>query len=243
MNFWVKHRTANVKPWHEWVFDFIVKFKLTKILEVGCGIGELWVENIDRMDRTQSVVLSDFSEGMISESKKSLSKNENFKFEIFDAISIPHESDLFDTVVANHMMYHVTDINASLCEIKRVLKPGGLLFISTVTKRHRNEIISLINEGIDGIFENIDKKFNDVNANELLTNKFNVIEENIYTDRIAVTEEQVLMEYIFSLLGIQEFNDEKKEILAKHVKNYFIENKSMDITLEFILYICRKEIE
>jgi SAM-dependent methyltransferase len=40
---------------------------------------------------------------------------------------IPFPASTFDTVINNQVMEHVEDIDAVLCEIHRVLKPGGLV--------------------------------------------------------------------------------------------------------------------
>ncbi len=48
-----------------------------------------------------------------------------------DVQKLPFASGIFDVVMANHMLYHVQDISAALRELKRVLKPGGVLMAST----------------------------------------------------------------------------------------------------------------
>lgn len=45
-------------------------------------------------------------------------------------------SETFDFVVANHVLEHVTDPIGALMEWHRILKPGGLLFISLPDKRY-----------------------------------------------------------------------------------------------------------
>jgi len=37
------------EPWHRWVFDRLHFPAEAKILEVGCGPGELWLQNADRV--------------------------------------------------------------------------------------------------------------------------------------------------------------------------------------------------
>ena len=39
--------------------------------------------------------------------------------------------DSFDVVMANHMLYHVPDIERAIGEIRRVLKPDGILIAAT----------------------------------------------------------------------------------------------------------------
>src|SRR5215831_19405802 len=47
-----------------------------------------------------------------------------------DAARIPFASGVFDLIVANHSLEHFVELEATLREIGRVLRPGGALFIS-----------------------------------------------------------------------------------------------------------------
>jgi ubiquinone/menaquinone biosynthesis C-methylase UbiE len=48
-----------------------------------------------------------------------------------DAQRLPFPNAKFDVVMANHMLYHVPDVDQTLREIRRVLKPDGMLMAST----------------------------------------------------------------------------------------------------------------
>ena len=41
--------STNPQPWHRWVFDQLDLPDEADILEVGCGPGELWLQNLDRI--------------------------------------------------------------------------------------------------------------------------------------------------------------------------------------------------
>lgn len=51
-----------------------------------------------------------------------------------DAENLPYESNTFDVVFMTAVLEHMLDYDASLLEVKRVLKPGGL-FIASVPNR------------------------------------------------------------------------------------------------------------
>jgi SAM-dependent methyltransferase len=46
------------------------------------------------------------------------------------AQKLPFRADSFDAIIANHTFEHFPDLNASLSEAARVLKPNGLLYIA-----------------------------------------------------------------------------------------------------------------
>ena len=47
--------------------------------------------------------------------------------------SLPFEDGMFDTVYSSHVLEHVSDINQSICEMKRVLKTDGIIIIGVPT--------------------------------------------------------------------------------------------------------------
>ena len=64
----------------------------------------------------------------------------NAKFHAVDRTkrTIPIEDDTFDLVVASHVLEHVTDPLDLFCELVRVCKPGGKIYIETPSDRSLN---------------------------------------------------------------------------------------------------------
>ena len=54
----------------------------------------------------------------------------NLSFVNYDGIDFPFEEDSFDLVVTRYALHHFPDIEHSIGEVSRVLKNGGMLFIS-----------------------------------------------------------------------------------------------------------------
>ncbi|MCH8206807.1 MAG: class I SAM-dependent methyltransferase [Chloroflexi bacterium] len=99
---------------------------VSRILELGCGPAELWVKNIDRVPSAWRITLSDLSEGMVREARQNLQSGvSRFSFAVCDAQRVPFDDESFDAVIANHMLYHVSDRQRAYAEIRRVLRPGG----------------------------------------------------------------------------------------------------------------------
>ena len=70
--------------------------------------------------------VTDLSPGMV---KVATRNGENLGLEIdgrvADAEGIPYEDDTFDLVVGHAVLHHIPDVELSLREVVRVLKPGG----------------------------------------------------------------------------------------------------------------------
>ena len=147
--------STNQEDWVSFVQDQINESGSSSILEVGCGSGNLWTKNTDMQLHLNRLVLSDFSFGMLKGFKIN---NQNSKVENFSANDVqflPFPDETFDLVIANHMLYHVPDIDLALSEIRRVLTPNGILFAATNGKSHMQELDLLMKKLCTGIAGNL----------------------------------------------------------------------------------------
>jgi ubiquinone/menaquinone biosynthesis C-methylase UbiE len=140
--------SVNRQGWPAWLFEQLDLPARVDLLELGCGPALLWVENAHRIPTGWNVRLSDFSAGMIADAEERLAAAEHrFAFQVIDATSIPMPDESFDCVLANHMLYHVPDRPRALREIRRILRPGGLLFASTLsgdTMQEMGEVVRAV---------------------------------------------------------------------------------------------------
>jgi ubiquinone/menaquinone biosynthesis C-methylase UbiE len=137
--------STNPYRWMLWVFDHIDLPEPCRILELGCGVGKLWVENAQRIRPTWAITVSDFSAAMLGKTRANLADVQGaFDFQQVDVEHIPFGPQTFDAVIANHMLYYARDVDAAIAEIARVLKSGGKLYASTNGMRHLKEIDDLI---------------------------------------------------------------------------------------------------
>ena len=123
------HQLYDTNPhnFHRWAFDRLLEDAPSscRLLELGCGSGELWVKNKDRVPADWTVTLSDFSPGMLDDAKKRL-EGLNFDFQVINAQDIPFEDNTFDVMLAHFMLHHVPEGEKTIARIRRVLKPDGV---------------------------------------------------------------------------------------------------------------------
>ncbi|TXT58513.1 MAG: hypothetical protein BAJALOKI2v1_350008 [Promethearchaeota archaeon] len=135
------------KSLYQIVFEQFNLKKDKTILDLGAGIGKLWLETLLLFSEDFHVVLSDFSQAMLYEAKPNLKQNEDvfgsLNFIQNDAQFIPFKHLTFDLVIAGHILYHVPDINQAVKEIKHILNPDGKLIATTVLKDHIQELAKL----------------------------------------------------------------------------------------------------
>ena len=81
-----------------------------RILELGCGTGDMWKDNKGLLEQAAEVVLTDFSEGMVETVRLALGRISNLSCQVADIQEIPFTDDSFDIVIANMMLYHVPQL-------------------------------------------------------------------------------------------------------------------------------------
>ena len=108
------------------------------VLDVGCGAG-FYIDAIRQ--RTPHYVAADLSLGMLL----GLASRGVARVNL-DAQHIPLRRHTVDVLLANHMLYHVPDIDLALREFRRVLQPGGQLIAATNSARNMAELKALQRE-------------------------------------------------------------------------------------------------
>lgn len=113
-----------VKPMYKELQKEIEKIGRGKLLDVGCGNGNLFTFLSEEYYQMFGI---DFSDNMISEAKKNCGDKASFC--VADAEKLPFDEDTFDIITCNASFHHYIHPNAVLSEMNRVLKAGGVLII------------------------------------------------------------------------------------------------------------------
>jgi len=193
---------TNPEPWHRWVFDRLDLTAEADILEVGCGPAELWVQNRDRIPDGWRLTLADLSPGMVEEARRVL--GDRAAYGVADIQDLPFEDASFDGVIANHMLYHVSDRPRAFHEVSRVLRPGGIFFCSTNGSDHLKEIKALY----DQTEEPWSWQFRLEDAGAELREVFDDVQVATHPGGLAVTEVEPVVAFVNSLAkGIDGFEE------------------------------------
>ena len=97
------------------------------VLELACGSGQLSFRLAGRVRLWEA---TDFSENMIVEARKK-PRSSRLHFSVQDATALLYAPDSFDAVVISNALHIMPHPELALAEIKRVLKPGGILYAPT----------------------------------------------------------------------------------------------------------------
>jgi SAM-dependent methyltransferase len=191
--------STNPYGWSQWAFDRMKVEADACVLEVGCGPGWLWRHNISRMPDGVEVVATDMSVGMVDEARSALDDG-RFTFAVADVQSLPFASESFDVIVANHMLYHVPDLDLALSEFVRALRPRGRLVAATNGQRHLIEINEMIDvAGVRRPGWGYIRAFGLETGPEAIARHFDAISIDRYEDALDVTLAEPVVDYIRSM--------------------------------------------
>ena len=232
--------SQNKQGWFPWLFEQIDFSHINKLLEVGCGNGKLWKNNKINL-RNREIFLSDSSQGMVDEVRKTLGND--FNCMVFDCEKIPFKDNYFDAVIANHVLFYVYDINKALEEIRRVLNPLGVFYCSTYGSNHMKEINDIVQEFDSRIILSQTKLY-DVfgleNGLDILRPYFKNIKMKRYDDCLVVDKSKPIIDYIMSCHGNQsEIIGPSLNEFREFVDSIIQEKGYIKITKDAGLFICK----
>lgn len=202
--------SINQQGWSKWVFQNYELPPKAEILELGCGNGIIWKDNKDLIPDDVTMVLTDFSEGMLQTTKENLSSLSPIEYKVMNIEDINYPNQSFDTVIANHMLYHVNNREQAFREIRRVLKPNGTFYATTIGRDNMKEFSAMLKEydpGIDYDYSELAESFCLENGKEQLGQYFSDITVRYYEDGLKITEAEPLVQYVLSMEGIRNVSE------------------------------------
>lgn len=233
--------SQNRQGWFPWIYQNCQIKPSMNILELGCGNGALWAENLKKLPSSITITLSDISEGMLRDARRNIGQEDSrFLFQCFDCHQIPFPPQSFDLVIANHLLFYCQDISQVCQEIARVLKPKGRFLCSTYGTKHMKEISNLVQEFDSRIVlaaDNLYEHFGLENGKNILEKHFSSVECIQFKDEIFLDQPEPLIQYILSCHGNQ------NQILLDRYKDFriFVEKKTrkgFHITKDAGIFLC-----
>jgi len=100
------------------------------LLDVACGTGLVAVEAAKILGTADNITCLDPSAGMLAIARSKLAAH----FVLGRAEQIPLADNSFDFLTMGYALRHVTSLEETFREYRRVLKPGGKLLILEITK-------------------------------------------------------------------------------------------------------------
>ncbi len=116
------------KLWRKKVVSFISKEKEISILDLATGTGDLLKTILDKRPNVKSAVALDLAQKMLLLAEKKMLKEDYFSrvsFKVGSALALPSPNNTFDYVTIAYGIRNTGDVEKTLEEMQRVLKPNG----------------------------------------------------------------------------------------------------------------------
>ena len=111
------------------------------LIDVASGTGDIAKLYLNKINYKGNVCCVDENKGMINLNKKKLKNNSNIKWYCNCAEKLPFKDNYFDYYTISFGIRNVSDINKTLKEAYRVLKPGGR-FLCLEFSKVKSEILN-----------------------------------------------------------------------------------------------------
>ena len=144
------------RVWKKRLIDWINPSKNTKIIDMSAGTGDVTKEFLKRVGYDTEIYCVDPNKKMIDEGRKRLKNFKEVKWICSHAENLPFQENLFDVYVVSFGLRNFNDIEKSLNEAYRVLKPGGR-FISLEFSKVQNELLNKIYQAYSKIIPFVGK--------------------------------------------------------------------------------------
>jgi ubiquinone/menaquinone biosynthesis C-methylase UbiE len=99
----------------------------SKVLDVGCGIGGATFPLAEITGPTGLAAGVDISATMVEAARRRVDGKAGIEFKVGEASAIPYPDKFFDAARCERVFLYLPDRLAAIHEMKRVVKPGGLI--------------------------------------------------------------------------------------------------------------------
>lgn len=123
--------------WKRFTIDLAAVRQGERVLDVAAGTGDLSLAFAKSVGKTGQVIMSDINASMLSTGRDRLTNKGivgNIDYVLANAETLPFPDNHFDLITIAFGLRNVTDKDAALRSMYRVLKPGGRLIVLEFSK-------------------------------------------------------------------------------------------------------------
>jgi SAM-dependent methyltransferase len=129
-----------------WALDLLTWRGGELVLDVGCGNGRYLVELAERIVPVVAIG-GDLSSGMLESTRRRWPPDRvEPALVVLDGQHLPVREDSVDVVLATHLLYHVPDVELTVAEMRRVVRPGGAVLVTTKGAGHLARLEQVVSE-------------------------------------------------------------------------------------------------
>jgi SAM-dependent methyltransferase len=216
--------------WFEWVARRLNLKDGDKVLDIGCGPGWFWAGAAPVLPERLELTLADQSAGMVKEARERCGALKSWSVTGLEA-----------DAAALHMLYHVPDQAKAIAEMHRVLRPGGLLAVTTNGANNLRDLYELTTVFGSEPVEPVAAVFGLDIAEQRMRAQFGNVTREIQPARLHITSpEDVFMALTSYPPGDGAPEDQLTAFRAAIATAFARGNGVLDIAKEVGLFLSRK---
>ena len=129
--------------WKKDLLNMMNPLQDQKLIDVACGTGDIARLFLKHADKNSQITCVDPNKGMIQKGKEKLNGFKNLKWVVASAENLPLPNNLFNFYTISFGLRNTKNLNKTLSEAYRVLKPGGR-FLCLEFSKIQNSSLDLI---------------------------------------------------------------------------------------------------
>ena len=189
-DFWAKKynklwvQKYSLTPTREYILKVFDLKRPLKILDLGCGPGEL-IEELLKRNKVIDITGLDFSEGMLNESRK---KNPAAKHIQLDVKDLHKLQGNYDTIISTHSLPYWKNPKKVMKDLSNILNEDGTIYIGFASGNSLYDklILFFVKFTTGPANYPSDAKFRELINPYFIVEDLNIIKEKNFMPRIAV---------------------------------------------------------
>jgi len=171
-----------------------------RVMDLGCGNGRFWQETQSpESPASFHVTLVDLSLGMVQTARQTIQgRVSHWQALQASAENLPFADRSYDCIMANFMLYHVSDPEQAIAEFRRLLSPRGSLIVTLVGLDHMRELWQLSADILGSEDDHRGVRLFPEKTRVYLEKYFPRIASHAYEDALQVTDPDILWDYLLS---------------------------------------------
>lgn len=235
--------------WHEWLFRQLSLENGMRVLDVGCGHGNVWHGSWGEIPEGCQVTLLDkemdglqYLHGIYLERPRELAEGVTFSFLCEDAEEWECPAERYDLILAGHLWSYIREKDTLLRKLHQGLAEGGRLvstFTSQVSAKDVNCLLEpVLHRRVLEAYEERRRGF--VGQMEgLFAGEFSRVSRKVFQNGLRIDQPEELLRYLCNLDGELEARIKSRESeVRKYLQELIQQGLVPEIGTEGYCYIC-----